>query len=221
MEPTYFIVDLDGVLLDSIEPEFEKRNIRGGTRWSNAYREFGLYLPLMSLMRKSASRHMSENPPLKQDTINFTKQMQQRGLSPVFQTRNPTRILPDVEKWLKEKDIEYPFTRYLKDGDPGVLVDERLPAFMLQDDPIDAIKAAMRGVKVIFIKTSYNGNAAELFSAMNENIRVVHMLDDNAIALADSAVKIYVVKNFGSDGVRVVDHIMQHSLQKRAARSRT
>jgi hypothetical protein len=221
MEPTYFVVDMDGVLLDSIEPKFERSGISGGTKGSNAYREFGLYLPLMSLLRKTASKHLDSNPQLKQDTINFTKQMQQRGLSPVFQTRNPTRKLHDVEKWLREKGIEYPFTRYIKDKDPGTLVDEKVPAFMLQDDPMDAIKAAMRGITVILIETSYNSNAGKLFSAMSKSINVVHALDDNALALADAAVKIYVVRNFGLDGVKVVDHIMQHSVQKVVSRSRS
>ncbi len=217
----YFLVDMDGVLLDTIEPAFEARGIRGGTHISNFYREVFLYAPMSQFLRTSASRRLNQDPQLREDTLEFVAYMQSLGLAPVFQTRNPTRQLHKVREVLEAKEIRNPFVRFVERGDHGVMVDDKKALFSLQDDPLDAIGAAISGVPVIFLRGSYNRTAAKIFSSLNENVHVVDYIGSKAREIAIGEIRnnnIYVVPNYAPAALAIGEAIAQHNMHSRITR---
>ncbi|MCL4379797.1 hypothetical protein M1589_04630 [Candidatus Marsarchaeota archaeon] len=217
----YFLVDMDGVLLDTIEPAFADRGIRDGTRMSNFYREIFLYAPMSQFLRTNASKQLSQDPQLRGDTVEFVEYMQSLGLTPMFQTRNPTRQLYKVTAMLEAVGIRNPFVRFIDRGDPGVLVDGKKAIFSLQDDPLDAIGAAIRGVPVIFLRGSYNRTAAKIFSSLNNNVHVVDYIGSEARNIAIGEIRnnnIYVVPNYAPAALVIGEAIAQHNMHSRVTR---
>ncbi len=190
--------DKDGIANHKIADAFRERGIRGDSRMSRAYQEV-MYASSAFLIRRPAASYVRSVRP-NTDFVDLTRTALGEGVLTVVQTANPLADRKSVKAWFKGigakvHDVET-VSRNEK-GREGNGVSFRV---FIEDDPIDALMVARRGIPVILLLTNYNGLGSRLVSLINKNIHLVRNLGPEtqtfAIEHAKSTDKITKEKSF-------------------------
>jgi hypothetical protein len=181
----FFVMDIDGVLMDDISAAFERRRLRGGSRLSNLFRE--TVYALLATTGKAASKYIDSEQMLDPEAVEFIRQMEASGVDVALRTANPKINLEDMKGRLEKFGVHVIDAKLVKRGHKADPIDGKMPSFLAEDDPGEALIAAVRGVVSMVRKRSYNPLGAKLLRS--DMVRPITDFGRDAVTMGNEIVK--------------------------------
>ncbi|MCL5430060.1 MAG: hypothetical protein M1504_01115 [Candidatus Marsarchaeota archaeon] len=174
------VVDFNGIFSDSIKNELSQHLRTTETLLASAYCE-AIFTPL-SLMPNVVVENVNNDEHsqllLNLRVVEVVKKLAAEGHDIIVKTANRSLMQKQLEDMLKAQGINVLFVGYASNGAAKADMIHGEYPIVIEDTPLEALRAARAGSEVILVETFYNRFFTKIYSHLNKKIHVVKDIAD-------------------------------------------
>jgi hypothetical protein len=159
------VFDFDGTAQDEVTHALDRVPLRGGTRLSNAFREF-IVVSATALARSRAARQIAKT--LDPEAVKLMRELVKKGVLVMIRTSNATVDTVEIRRRLEEVGLFNVLIERVRNSEKGNDVNGVRP-LVIDDDPTAALWAAKKGCKVFLLAKTYNRIRGALLRISEQN----------------------------------------------------